>query len=67
MHYLKNYTEMKVSEQEREILHKILDWMCDEEKDYGTYEYTFPGDVPFSFIRKRIYLSAKTQEEMIWG
>ena len=56
---------MKVSEQEREILHKILDWMCDEEMDSGIYEYTFPGDGPFAFIRKRIYLSAKTQEEMI--
>ena len=65
MHYLKNYMKMKVSEQEREILHKILDWMCDEEKDNGIYEYTFPGDGPFAFIRKRIYLSAKTQEEMI--
>ena len=65
---------MKYSSEDREILHKLLDRMIDEEESYYRYESAqmmyYPnrikGEIPMPLIkRKRFFLSIKKEEDFL--
>lgn len=52
----------KITPEEREVLHKLLDKMCDDGEPNLMWEWYFHGDEPFTFVRKRIWLSMGISE-----
>ena len=55
--------ELKVSDEERKVLHNMIDRMCDEGKLHLMWEAFFKGDEPFTFKRKRICLTMGISDE----
>lgn len=56
VHISSDPCEIKITDEERKVLHKMIDKMCDEGRVALTWEYFFPGKEPFTFEREMIYL-----------
>lgn len=55
--------ELKVSDEERKVLHNLLDRMCDEGQVAMTWESFFPGKEPFTFERETMFLHMGIRKE----
>ena len=54
-----------VTDKERQLLHQMLDRLCDSEETNGhiQWEAFFDSDVPFHYIRKMLDLGIRISEQ----
>lgn len=53
-----------VTTEERQVLHMMLDKLCDEEQPSIMWETFFRGEEPFTMKRKRIWLSMRISDDI---
>lgn len=53
-----------VTTEERQVLHKMLDRLCDEGQPSIMWEAYFKGEEPFTMKRKRIWLSMRISDDI---
>ena len=61
---MESIEKIKVSDEERKVLHNLLDKICDEGKPFAIWEAYFRGDEPFTFVKKRMSLHMTINEEI---
>ena len=54
--------ERKITAEERQVLHNLLDRMCDEGQVSMMWEAYFRGEQPFTMVRKRMVLHMNISE-----
>ena len=56
--------KLTVSPEKRQVLHRLLDRMCDNGEPSLMWEAYFRGDEPFTMKKKRMWLSLRISDEI---